>query len=565
MMQRFVSLFCSVLVLLPVVEISTTAQQNHRTTSDQTTLTSCKQPCLEDGTPVKLRFAQTVSSADAHVDDRVEFEVLEEIKISDTLIVPKGGIAWGTVTEAEPKRRMARGGKLEIVMDSVRLTDGEKAALRATKDVKGGGHTGAMTAGIVATGLLFWPAAPFFLFMHGKDISIPKGTELPTFVSGNFSLDLAKFQQNTQGTTQMPQAGASATVSISSSPTGADISVDQSFVGNTPSSISLSAGKHVISVSKQGYKDWERGITLLGGTVNLSADLVPGTTVQIPAASANTSAGIARQLDPSRPTDSQPTGEGASFSASAAPASNPTTPAVNTIVDNGEPHPSMAASQPRVEAKTATDAPIPANAVAARGQKSLAILNGTPIVAMLRTGLDARLVHAGDTVDVEATENIKQGGEVRIRKGTTLNGHVTLVQRFAAADKPCIVAILFDKVTVSAGEQLLLNASIQALASPIDVQSETLVSGRGMDQNAVDAEYSSMARPIENDSKAVRLDASAGSPERISQKSVGTYGMPHVTLGYEKTSAGYISVVTSSANDLRLKKGTQLVMRVVAQ
>ena len=184
---------------------------------------------------------------------------------------------------------------------------------------------------------------------------------------------------------------------------------------------------------------------------------------------------------------------------------------------------------------------------------------------MLRTGLDARLVHAGDTVDVEATENIKQGGEVRIRKGTTLNGHVTLVQRFAAADKPCIVAILFDKVTVSAGEQLLLNASIQALASPIDVQSETLVSGRGMDQNAVDAEYSSMARPIENDSKAVRLDASAGSPERISQKSVGTYGMPHVTLGYEKTSAGYISVVTSSANDLRLKKGTQLVMRVVAQ
>lgn len=262
-MQRFVSLFCSFLVLLPVVEISTTAQQNHRTTSDQTTLTSCKQPCLEDGTPVKLRFAQTVSSADAHVDDRVEFEVLEEIKISDTLIVPKGGIAWGTVTEAEPKRRMARGGKLEIVMDSVRLTDGEKAALRATKDVKGGGHTGAMTAGIVATGLLFWPAAPFFLFMHGKDISIPKGTELPTFVSGNFSLDLAKFQQNTQGTTQMPQAGASATVSISSSPTGADISVDQSFVGNTPSSISLSAGKHVISVSKQGYKDWERGITLL--------------------------------------------------------------------------------------------------------------------------------------------------------------------------------------------------------------------------------------------------------------------------------------------------------------
>jgi hypothetical protein len=117
-------------------------------------------------------MAQTVPSADAHVNDRVEFEVLEDIKVSDVLVIPKGGIAWATVTEAQPKRRMARGGKLEIVMDSVRLTDGEKAALRATQEAKGGGHTGAMTAGIVATGLIFFPAAPFFLFMHGKDITI---------------------------------------------------------------------------------------------------------------------------------------------------------------------------------------------------------------------------------------------------------------------------------------------------------------------------------------------------------------------------------------------------------
>jgi hypothetical protein len=72
---------------------------------------------------------------------------------------------------------MARGGKLEIVMDSARLVDGERGALRATKEVTGGGHTGAMTAGIVVTGLLFWPAATFFLFMHGKDISIPNGAQ----------------------------------------------------------------------------------------------------------------------------------------------------------------------------------------------------------------------------------------------------------------------------------------------------------------------------------------------------------------------------------------------------
>ncbi len=82
---------------------------------------------LEDGTPVKLRTARTISSADAHVGDTLDFEVLEEITADGALLIPKGGIAWGTVTEAQPKRRMARGGKLNVNIDSVRLSNGEKA------------------------------------------------------------------------------------------------------------------------------------------------------------------------------------------------------------------------------------------------------------------------------------------------------------------------------------------------------------------------------------------------------------------------------------------------------
>ena len=100
-------------------------------------------PVLEDGTPVKLRLTRNVSSADAHVGDTVDFEVLEEVRVSDLLVIAKGGVAWGTVTEAQAKRRMARGGKLQVNIDSVRLVDGEKVALRAVKGGSGGGHTGA--------------------------------------------------------------------------------------------------------------------------------------------------------------------------------------------------------------------------------------------------------------------------------------------------------------------------------------------------------------------------------------------------------------------------------------
>jgi hypothetical protein len=236
---------------------------------------------LQDGTPVRLRLSQSVSSADAHVNDRVEFEVLEDVSVGNVLVIPKGSSALGTVTEAVPKRRMARGGKLEIVLDSVRMVDGEKVALRAVKDAKGGSHTGAMTIGIVAGALIFLPAAPLFLLMHGKDITIPKGTDVPSFVNGEMKLDPAKFQLAQQGGTTQP-SGSPGNVAISSTPAGADIYVDQNFVGNTPSTINVPPGKHSISVRKTGFQDWAHEMNFSGGTITLSASLVPGSNTPAP-------------------------------------------------------------------------------------------------------------------------------------------------------------------------------------------------------------------------------------------------------------------------------------------
>ena len=51
-----------------------------------------------------------------------------------------------------------------------------------------------MTAGFVATSLVFWPAAPFFLFMHGKEISIPKGAEITAYVNGDMKLEASRFR-----------------------------------------------------------------------------------------------------------------------------------------------------------------------------------------------------------------------------------------------------------------------------------------------------------------------------------------------------------------------------------
>jgi len=233
---------------------------------------------LEDGTPVKLRTARTISSADAHTGDTLDFEVLEDVMAKNTIVVPKGGIAWGTVTEAQPKRRMGRGGKLDVNIDSVRLVDGEKAALRAVKDTKGGGHVGAMTGAMVATSIVFFPAAPLFLFMHGKDITIPKGTEITAYISGDTRLDEAKFQPAKTGATTAEITNAAMTlVDVASTPSGADIEVDGKFVGNTPSSISVSPGDHDIAVKKSGFAVWDKKVSVSTGHISLSADLTPAS------------------------------------------------------------------------------------------------------------------------------------------------------------------------------------------------------------------------------------------------------------------------------------------------
>jgi len=248
-----------------------------------TDFTSKKGFVLEDETPVRLRLNRTISSDDAHVGDTVDFETLDDITVNGTLAIPKGGLAVATVTEAQAKRRMAPGGRLDINIDYVKLVSGERASLRAVKDVTGGGHTGGMVGGTVATSLVFLPAAPFFLFMDGKDISIPKGTEITAYVNGDVRLDIAKFQP--AAPPNAPAQGAAASSSnenvgflsaklrLESDPAGADIEIDGSFVGNTPSGVDVATGEHSIAIKKAGYETWERKLRVTGGDINLSAEL----------------------------------------------------------------------------------------------------------------------------------------------------------------------------------------------------------------------------------------------------------------------------------------------------
>ncbi len=214
------------------------------------------------------------------------------MKSHDVILIPRGGIALATITEAQSKRRMGRAGRLNVNIDNAKLVDGEKVALRAVKEVKGGSHVGAMTGAIVATSIVFFPAAPLFLFIKGKDITIPKGTEITAYTNGDIPLDPKKFQPldgpKTENTISSTPTGGSAetlvsTIELKSNPDGAEISVDGKYVGNTPTTLHLSVGDHAIKFEKPGFKPWARTLTITPG----ESTTIPATLEKLEGASSN--------------------------------------------------------------------------------------------------------------------------------------------------------------------------------------------------------------------------------------------------------------------------------------
>ena len=220
---------------------------------------------VPDGTAVRLSLTETLSSATNEVDNPVHFEVMEDVKVAGVTAIPKGSTAVGHVVEAEPRKRMGRAGKLNFTVDHVKGPDDSNLRLRASSTRKGEDKTGTV---IVGTVLL----SPLFLIMRGKDITIPKGTEIAAYIDGDREIALSS---PTAGSNPFISGSAQlGSVIFKSDPDGADILLDGKFVGTTPSTAQLTPGDHSVEIEKAHFSTWKRTMTIAAGSsVNVSATL----------------------------------------------------------------------------------------------------------------------------------------------------------------------------------------------------------------------------------------------------------------------------------------------------
>jgi hypothetical protein len=169
------------------------AKQKQAASAAQNTSQSPAPPreiILPNQTAVHLKLGRELSSATAHVGEEVNFEVARDVIVGGLVVIAKGAPAVGAVSEAEPKKRMGKGGKLNVSVASVLLANNEKIALRSfgadqSSDQKGGA------------------ALPL---MHGKDVTLAKDTEVTAYVDGELHLKAANFAAAPSATQAVSQS-----------------------------------------------------------------------------------------------------------------------------------------------------------------------------------------------------------------------------------------------------------------------------------------------------------------------------------------------------------------------
>ncbi len=160
---------------------------------------------LKSGTPVELRLAETISSANTHKGERLEFEVVKDVVIAGFTVIRTGTTAIGSVTRVKGKRPLGLGGNVIIKLDSVETTIGQNIGLVARKEFKGRSRTLRMAMKMAVAGALYWPVAPVFLLSRGRDSTILKGANVTAYTKIDSSVSTEGLPRSRENVSELSE------------------------------------------------------------------------------------------------------------------------------------------------------------------------------------------------------------------------------------------------------------------------------------------------------------------------------------------------------------------------
>jgi serine/threonine-protein kinase len=93
---------------------------------------------LGDGVPISLALAQDIP-ANAAAGDPVQFKAVDDVRVNETVVIPKGAEASGVIVDAGKKKLLGLGGKMTFRLVTINAVNGQNVSIRATPDRGRGG------------------------------------------------------------------------------------------------------------------------------------------------------------------------------------------------------------------------------------------------------------------------------------------------------------------------------------------------------------------------------------------------------------------------------------------
>jgi len=209
---------------------------------------------------------------------------------------------------------------------------------------------------------------------------------------------------------------------------------------------------------------------------------------------------------------------------------------------------------------------------------------GTAFNTTLIDTVDTRSAKAGDRVTATAAEDVRYEQSVVFPKGTKVLGHVVRVTSGGHGRTGSALFIQFDKAVLENGEEVILNAGIQALAvnavapSPVEGDATTPdnqeKAGRGeavlpveepqaptTEAQIISTIYDAPVRRL-RDPLSPLPQGEIDSNGLFTPDSTGAFGRPDLKV-YTPTSDGsHGTVLISSKKNMHLDSGTRLLLVV---
>jgi hypothetical protein len=259
----------------------------------------------------------------------------------------------------------------------------------------------------------------------------------------------------------------------------------------------------------------------------------------------------------------------------------------------------------QTQAQASGNASASTSASAQNGQANGSLAGGTAFNAALTSPIDSKKCKPGDPVNAHSTEAVKSEGKTVIPKGAKLVGHVTQASARAKGESESSLGIVFDKAILKNGQEIPLNAGIQAIAS---AQSGVSAAGSEMDTmgsmgasaagsgaaggrgalGGVTSTAGGAMGTVTNTAAnvggvaggTVNSAASAGgtiagaskgavgglnTAGQLTSNSQGVFGLNGLNLSTAASNATQGSVITSAGKNVHLESGTRMLLVSQAQ